>query len=296
MKVSVVITAYNVEPWIERAVMSVLEQTWDGTLECIVVNDCSTDGTADVLGRLMGVYEDRLSIYHNYKNVGAGQSRRDGASYATGDYILLLDGDDWLEPDFIERLAEVAEQTDSDIVGGGITVRQTDGSWTATSYGRCTTLGTDKVAKFWGEKIVFMNNKLIRRELFEKVPYCTRRYIEDTPVIIPMLWYANRVEYVDTVGYNYRMRPSSLTHTATPIKDIIYKGLCWCDLMDFFTEHDTSIFEVLNVKGYIGNIFQAINATSITPDVVEPYREDWGELMIRLMGMVKVTGVELRSK
>lgn len=209
---AIVITAYNVERDIEQSVASALNQT--EKCEVIVVEDKSTDGTLDILRRIKGI-----TLLENEENVGAGLSRRRGIDYASADYVMTLDGDDYIDLDFVKRLLATADATGADIVSGGVKILKEDGSWDATSYGNCVTEGRDKVAKFWGERIVFMNNKIIRKKLCDKVPYSDRRYIEDTPTIIPMMFFANKVAYADTIGYTYRMRKESLTHTTNILKE-----------------------------------------------------------------------------
>lgn len=284
---AVVITAYNVENYIEQAVISALAQTVP--CEVIVVEDKSTDHTPEVLER----FGNRIMLVENEENVGAGLSRRIGISKADTEFVMLLDGDDFIEPDFVETLLMMADQTGADIVSGGIRILRPDGSWDATSYGNCVTDGRDKVAKFWGERIVFMNNKIIRRELCERVPYNERRYIEDTPTIIPMMHWANKVAYVDTVGYTYRMREDSLTHTTNVLKDIVFKGLCWLDLLEFFEKEDKGMFDVLNIKGFLRNIIVTLNQVNVTREMVEPFEKEWGEFVMRLLNAVVITGVNL---
>ena len=284
---AVVITAYNVENYIEQAVISALAQTVP--CEVIVVEDKSTDHTLEVLER----FGDRIKLVRNAENVGAGLSRRRGIAEADTEFVMLLDGDDFIEPDFVETLLMMADQTGADIVSGGIRILRPDGSWDATSYGNCVTDGRDKVAKFWGERIVFMNNKIIRRELCERVPYNERRYIEDTPTIIPMMHWANKVAYVDTVGYTYRMREDSLTHTTNVLKDIVFKGLCWLDLLEFFEKEDKGMFDVLNIKGFLRNIIVTLNQVNVTREMVEPFEKEWGEFVMRLLNAVVITGVNL---
>ena len=284
---AVVITAYNVETYIEQAVISALAQTVP--CQVIVVEDKSTDHTPEVLER----FGDRIKLVRNEENVGAGLSRRRGIEEADTEFVMLLDGDDFIDPDFVETLLMMADQTGADIVSGGIRILRPDGSWDATSYGNCVTDGRDKVAKFWGERIVFMNNKIIRKELCDKIPYNERRYIEDTPTIIPMMFYANKVAYVDTVGYTYRMREDSLTHTTNVLKDIVFKGLCWLDLLEFFEKEDKGMFEVLNIKGFLRNIIVTLNQVNVTREMVEPFEKEWGEFVMRLLNAVVITGVNL---
>ena len=186
-----------------------------------------------------------------------------------------------------------ADKTGADIVSGGIRILNEDGSWNATSYGECITEGRDKVTKFWGEKIVFMNNKIIKRSLYETVPYCNRRYIEDTPTIIPIMFYANKVAYVDNIGYTYRMNPQSLTHTSNLMKDLIYKGLCWLDMVDFFNEHDKGMFEAIDIIGYLRNIIGTLNKVHITDTMIVPYKKQWDEFILRLMNCIEITNVNI---
>lgn len=287
MRCAIVLTAYNVENYIKEAVESALAQT--EPCQVIVVEDKSTDNTLEVLKQ----FGDSIKLIVNEENVGAGLSRRRGIEAADAEFVMLLDGDDFIEPSFVKRLLAMADHTGADIVSGGIKILREDGSWDATSYGNCVTEGRDKVSKFWGERIVFMNNKIIRKELCDKVPYCERRYIEDTPTIIPMMFYANKVAYCDTIGYTYRMRKESLTHTTNILKDIVYKGLCWLDMMEFFNENDKGMFDVLNIKGFLRNIIVTLNRLHVMPEMVAPFEKEWHEFTLRLLNAIEITGVNL---
>lgn len=291
MKLSVVVTAYNVADYIEKCVSSVLAQKVEGhEIELIVVEDKSTDNTLEVLKGIEGI-----TIYQNEVNVGAGLSRRFGIEKATGDYVMLLDGDDYLENEnHLQTLISKALETDADVVSGGIKILREDGSYDITSYGNYTCEGYEKISKFWGERIVFMNNKIIRRSMYDKIPYCHRRYIEDTPVIIPILWLANKVEYIDNVGYVYRMRNNSLTHEANEMKNMIFKGLCWCDLLEFFNANDPEVFNHIKIKQFIANVINMFNNRITTPQEIQPYANEFAELMFRLLNLVKITGIDFK--
>lgn len=283
--VSIVITAYNVEKYLEKSIRSAIQ---DGVEEIIVVVDKPTDSSLEIAKRLEKE-NSLVCVVENEVNVGAGLSRRYGINKAKGEYVLLLDGDDYLDDNYIAPLLQRAKETDADIVSSGIKIINEDGSWKAESYGNATTTGNDKISRFWGERIVFMNNKIIRRNLYDFVPYNHRRFVEDTPTIIPILWYANKVEYVDMLGYNYVMRQESLTHTTNQLKDVIYKGLCWLDLMDFFIKHDKTVFEAIDIKGYLRNIISVLNTfVSLHPTHIEPYKNEWIEFTTRMVNLIAV--------
>lgn len=95
-KVSVIVTCYNKGQWISECLDSILNQTYK-PYEVIVVDDCSTDDSRDIINRY-----DVTKIYHSY-NKGVCPARNDGLMEATGDYFVLIDGDDKLKPDFIEK-------------------------------------------------------------------------------------------------------------------------------------------------------------------------------------------------
>lgn len=288
--VSVVITAYNVAEYIEQSINSALAQTY-GDIEVVVVLDNPTDCTAEIV---KAIDSPKLKIVENEVNVGAGLSRRKGVNEAHGDYILLLDGDDWLEPQFVGNLYKKAVELDADIVSGGVSIREPSGYYEIQCYGDCVTEGYEKIVKYWGQKIVFMNNRLIRKTLFEKVPYSHRRYIEDTPTIIPMLWYANKVLYVDEVGYNYRVNPKSLTHTSSFAKEFVFKGLCWCDLVEFFNTHDPGLYEHLDIREYVRTIIAQMNARHFTPQELQPYASEWAEFTYRFFNLIEINGINYK--
>lgn len=281
MKISVIITAYNVGKFIERAVKSALSQTYQN-IEVIIVEDCSTDNTKDIIEQL-AKEDDRIKIIYHEENKGAGWGRRDGIEVSTGDYFITVDGDDWLDEDFIESLVKKAEETGADIVSGGITCNKAGGYWEATCYGDVICEGEDKVMKFWGEKIVFMNNKIIKKELGIKVPYCTRRFIEDTPTIIPILWYANKVAYVSNVGYHYRDNENSLTHQANIFKYALYRGLCTLDLIDFFNTHDKVMLEKLPLQEVLQKQLLTIKQYNPSIEEINLYLKDWLEFSRRIL-------------
>ena len=283
MKVSIVITAYNVGDTIKRAIDSALGQTYKD-IEVVVVSDCPTDNTLEIIGG----YEGMGNFVHvkNEKNVGAGQSRRNGIKASHGDYILLLDGDDWLEFDYIRRLVENAQRTGAEIVSGGITINEEDGAWSDNYYGEHVYEGVDKVSKHFNEKIVFMNNKLIARRLHDLVPYCTRRYIEDTPVIVPMLYHANKVSYINVCGYHYYMNPESLTHTADKAKGHLYRTLCFLDLIDFFASKEKEYGELFPIAG-IQRWLDAVKGLSVVE--MAQYPEAAAEVAQRLCKLIHIS-------
>lgn len=100
-KVSIIVAAWNSERTIEKAIRSLLAQSWRN-LELLVVDDCSSDGTWGVISRIVEG-DNRVKAWRNSENVGPYVSRNIAAAYASGDWITCHDADDWAHPERIAR-------------------------------------------------------------------------------------------------------------------------------------------------------------------------------------------------
>lgn len=111
LKISIIIPCYNVSKYLRKCLESVADQTYSN-LEIICINDGSTDNTLEILLNFESK-DSRFKIY-DQKNQGLSKTRSLGITYATGDYTLFVDGDDWLETNCIEFL--LTKKADFDIV------------------------------------------------------------------------------------------------------------------------------------------------------------------------------------
>ena len=100
--ISVIIPAYNAEKSIARAVNSVMCQTYS-SLELIVINDCSTDGTRLILDKLRGK-NSKFSIIDQSHNKGASTSRNEGIKVSNGKWLTFLDADDHFKSDYLQNI------------------------------------------------------------------------------------------------------------------------------------------------------------------------------------------------
>lgn len=123
MKISIIIPVYNVEKYIVECLESVAAQTYQGDIECIIVDDCGNDKSIDIANKYINSYEGsiKFKIYHRKENGGLSAARNSGLQIATGDYIYFLDSDDKITENCIESLAYIAiKAPEVDIVQGGI--------------------------------------------------------------------------------------------------------------------------------------------------------------------------------
>ena len=117
-RVTVVIAAYNAEDFKERAIRSVLQQTWQD-FEIIVADDCSRDETRTVVQGYADA-DARIKLLALPSNGGPGVARNAAIDAATGKWIAILDADDIMLDDRLERLVAVARQSQADVVADNI--------------------------------------------------------------------------------------------------------------------------------------------------------------------------------
>lgn len=111
IKVSVCIVTYNHEKFIEKAIDSALSQVTDFNFEVIVVEDASTDSTAEIVRRFLG--DDRVTIVIRDKNRGVMANYEELFSRAKGKYISFLDGDDYMLPGKLQAQANILDSDSS---------------------------------------------------------------------------------------------------------------------------------------------------------------------------------------
>lgn len=127
--ISIVIPCYNVEAFIEDAIISVLQQTMQ-PLEIICIDDCSTDNTLSRIHNLQAEYPGKIFVVENTSNRGASFCRNRGLSIAKGEYIQFLDADDILLPSNLELHTALIESNGvyPDILVGSFKKQFVDGS------------------------------------------------------------------------------------------------------------------------------------------------------------------------
>ena len=110
VKVSIILPTYNGASYLDRSIQCILNQTLK-EIELIIVNDCSTDNTTDIISS----YErkdNRIKIINLNINKGLGYSRNEGMKIARGEFIGFMDDDDYVDEDFHERLYHYSKNKD----------------------------------------------------------------------------------------------------------------------------------------------------------------------------------------
>ena len=174
VKISVVVTAYNMERYIAQCLESLMKQTYRN-LEIIVVNDGSKDRTPEIL-KEFSQRDARIRVIHQ-ENMGGGPARNTGIAAATGDYLSILDGDDFFRETMLEHALEKALETDADITIFDAlfydNVRHTSGKLNTAlnaeyTGGRAVFHWKDVPKYIFNISDGFVWNKLYRRSFVEK--------------------------------------------------------------------------------------------------------------------------------
>lgn len=248
-KISVIVPVYNVEKYIEKCIRSIMKQTLE-EIEIIVVNDGSPDGSLDVINKLMK--EDQRIQVITKKNGGLSSARNTGIKIATGKYIQHIDGDDWVEKDFLKNMYEVAEKENLDIV--------------VSDYYEDYFDGKKKIqeGKKKSEKIIFdskeylkdffyngdapvMWNKLFKTSLYKENNISHPENIsigEDLSTTPRLIYFSKKIGYLKKAFYHYIQNPKSITNTTTGInKCQVFQ--CFDLLDDFFKEKNEKFEDLL---------------------------------------------------
>ena len=127
-KISVIVTVYNVEQYLDDCIQSILNQTYTN-LEIILVNDGSTDNSLKICQKYKK-RDSRIALI-NQDNAGAVVARKSGIDRATGEYVTFVDGDDWIEMDTYKCILQTAMHEDIIMYGlveeyGYMTVKRTN--------------------------------------------------------------------------------------------------------------------------------------------------------------------------
>lgn len=210
MKVSIIIPAYNIENYIGRCIESCINQTVH-EIEIIVINDGSTDNTLKQINKFK---DDRIIII-DQKNAGSMEARKSGLKIAEGEYILFVDGDDYISLNTVEVLYNKAINKNYDIVCHDFFIKDVNGNlkdpWINVNK---VNLNKDFLENLFESRVSHnMWSKLIKRNFIKdnKIDLPSGfSYGEDLAFIYTLAMYNPKFMIIDTPLYYYCKREGSL--------------------------------------------------------------------------------------
>ena len=209
--VSIVVAVYKVADYVEQCVRSLYGQTLEN-LEIILVDDCSPDDSIDIALRALEDFPQRkeqVRVIRHEQNMDLPQTRWDGIMAARGEYIIFIDGDDYVDTRMAELLYNRAMETDADMV-------VCDHWLCAPNNKYIRVMGPHGENNLKSDIInlrvpVNIWCKLIRRSVFtdNNIVWPARGYAEDVIISTVTAYYARRIAYVPEPLYYYRFNPDS---------------------------------------------------------------------------------------
>ncbi|MBQ4279791.1 MAG: glycosyltransferase family 2 protein [Rikenellaceae bacterium] len=216
MKVTIGVPVYGVERYIEKCARTLFGQTFDD-IEYIFVDDCTPDQSVEVLQRTLADHPERkeqVRIVRHDRNRGVSSARNTVLEQATGEYILFVDSDDYLEPDMVRELHDTAVREDADMV-------VCDFRYIYEDSGRIAHVPFAPDRRMYIRQLLCRQSnvgiwhRLCHRSLYDSLRFVDGLNGVEDYVIIPILAYrARHIVKLDRPLYNYvKYNPSSFTST-----------------------------------------------------------------------------------
>lgn len=206
-KISVIVAVYNTEEYLDRCLESLLNQTYKN-MELVIVEDCSTDSSRKLLKKYKE--NENIKIFYNKENRGLSYSRNYGLKKSTGDFIGYIDSDDYVEPDYYEKLMSSIKDNKSDIAICDI--KLVDEQTNKIQRCKCYANDFDVYSVVNNGFAASACNKLFKRKNIEKYPFAEGKVNEDIAVVIPTVIQAKKISYADTC-YFYVQRGGSIQNS-----------------------------------------------------------------------------------
>lgn len=218
-KVSVIVTVYNTEKYIEQCINSLINQTYK-SIEIILIDGGSTDNTPEICRKYENKYKNIRLIRKENEGVSAARNR--GVAEATGDYIFFVDGDDWIENNTIEALVWLEEENEADI---SFIIKE------GHTYSTGEVLiddGKKMLLHILNVSAVEIWGKLFKKQLFDDIRFPEGKLHEDLYIMPTVFLKCKKVVAYHKGLYHYRIREDGLM--GSELKgDLRELYECWFD-------------------------------------------------------------------
>ncbi len=206
MKVSIIVPVYNVEEYLRKCLDSLVNQTYQN-IEIIIVNDGTKDNSQSIIDEYKKKFSKLINSYMK-ENGGLASARNYGIDKATGEYIMFVDSDDYIDTNMVEKLVRTASKKYSDIVVSNFYRVEDDKTIEVKTFG----IISDNVYKNYILNCSGACWQLIKKELFTKnnLRFLEKHFYEDIAVIPALGMYAKKIDYIEDYLYYYVIRSGSI--------------------------------------------------------------------------------------
>ena len=271
---------YNAERYLREAIESVLRQTYTN-FELLLINDRSSDNSVAICKE----YEENdpriVLLKNDSESHGPGPTRNIGLDHASGEYILFLDADDWLEDRLLQCAVDRMQETNADIVQFGVIYERSDGSHSEQFYWKGKQLLTrdeikNDIITFWQNRCDSLWMHLFRREPIRKIGFNDAINGEDQCYVMDAMCHAEKIAYIGEAFYHYRYVEGSTSHRW--IEDTIpCRATIWAHQKKFLDSLSDDLNPLAYAQAAYDNYIWAIYQLSLSYCTL-PYGEKQREL------------------
>lgn len=244
-EISVCVPVYNVEKYFGLCLQSLFTQTMLNGVEFIFVNDCTPDSSMDILDHYLQKYSvvrDHVKIFKHEHNKGLAAARNTAVHNATGEYLIHVDSDDWVEPNYLEELYKTITEHNADIAICNCSVIYANGK-TGSICQPFPPLEEHNAVSY--TKLAFSNKiipvlwtKLVRRKIYSENKIIWTEGInkgEDVITTLKLFSCSSKISYTQQKLYNYRFQVGFTTKQATSA--LIRQDIAVCnEIVAYFKE------------------------------------------------------------
>lgn len=220
MKFSIILRAYNAADVVSKSIESVIHQTYKNW-ELIIVNDGSTDNTAQIIEKYAHM-DNRIRVIHQ-ENKGCLAATQTGIGNSVGDYLCLIDADDWYDEIYLERINEILINDKADMVVAGYYIVLPNGEKKKFQLTEETMIVEPKEAMktflkttnyaLWNkfvarEKVFYSEEQQKHYDTFGK----TTNFGDDLYLLMPVLCNCEKIYFTPECLYNYVVDDQSISH------------------------------------------------------------------------------------
>lgn len=244
--VSVIVPVYNAESYINKCIRSLTAQTY-ANIEIIAVNDGSKDISGAIIEELAQI--DKRIRFINQPNQGVCAARNNGIDMARGEYLLFVDGDDFVKPDYVEALVTAAAANDSDLVISGYTID--DNTKLIENIPLTYEAGRDEM---WAYRIMATWGHLYKRSFWDRNGFRftdePKVRAEDTPICLIANYVGRNIALAHTAGYHYVQHEGSAMKQFAGLKRFTFPRQAFKDVarvLNTAEEHNGREFMVYGI-------------------------------------------------
>lgn len=281
VNVSIIVPVYNVASFVGDCIKSVMNQSYQGRMECIIVDDGCTDSSMAVIEELLRGYQGhiRFEVCRHDKNRGLSAARNTGTMNASGEYVFYLDSDDIMATNCIEMLmAQVMPESEVELVQGNAEAIPVKLSASYTKhFSMLQAKGNQEVRYcYYQNEQMPCNawNKLVRRDFLLKHDLLFKEgYLyEDVLWIFCLMKYLTNVKFVPEVTYYTRFRPGSIMSGTDKLTSAIHYQRIYqnilTDLTFEYQKMELVFYAKVFAKMYVSRV-------QVLPELRDLYQQYW---------------------